>query len=190
VLKRTAYKGNAADAHNTISLMVDGTGYLHISWDHHVNPLNYCKSKGPGSLELTDKLSLTGSNEQKVTYPEFHKLSNGNLLFLYRDGQSGKGNLVLNRYDSKTKQWTQLHTNLIDGEGKRNAYWQAYTDAKGTIHLSWVWRESPDVASNHDMCYARSADGGKTWKTSAGKKYIVPITAATAEYTCTIPQKK
>jgi hypothetical protein len=189
LLKTTAYKGNAADAHNTISIMVDGAGYLHISWDHHGNSLNYCKSKSAGSLELTDKLSMTGSNEQKVTYPEFHKLANGNLLFLYRDGQSGKGNLVLNSYDIKTKQWTQLHTNLIDGEGQRNAYWQACTDAKGTIHLSWVWRESPDVASNHDMCYAKSADGGKTWSTSVGKKYTLPITATTAEYACTIPQK-
>lgn len=188
-LKQTVYKGNAADAHNTISIMADGAGYLHITWDHHNNPLNYCRSKIPGSLELTDKLPMTGLNEQKVTYPEFHKLPNGDLLFLYRDGQSGKGNLVLNKYDTKYKQWTQLHTNLIDGEGQRNAYWQACVDTKGTIHISWVWRESPDVASNHDMCYAKSTDGGKTWQTSAGKKYTIPITATTAEHACTIPQK-
>ena len=188
-IKRTAYRGNAADAHNTISIMVDGAGYLHIAWDHHGNALNYCKSKTPGSLELTDKLSMTGMNEQKVTYPEFHKLPNGDLLFFFRDGSSGKGNLLLNRYNSKTKQWTQLQTNLIDGEGKRNAYWQACVDVKGIIHLSWVWRESPDVASNHDMCYARSMDGGKTWETSVGEKYSLPITAATAEYASLIPQK-
>jgi hypothetical protein len=188
-LKQTAYKGNAADAHNTISIMVDGTGYLHIAWDHHGNSLNYCKSKAPGSLELTGKLSMTGLNEQKVTYPEFLKLPDGNLLFLYRDGASGKGNLVLNRYDIKNKQWTQLQANLIDGEGKRNAYWQACADTKGIIHISWVWRESPDVSSNHDMCYARSSDGGNTWSTSAAKKYLLPITAANAEYVSMIPQK-
>jgi BNR repeat-containing family member len=188
-LKQTVYKGNAADAHNTISIMTDGAGYLHITWDHHNNPLNYCRSISPGSLELTDKLAMTGLNEQKVTYPEFHKLPDGNLLFFYRDGQSGKGNLVLNQYDIKTKKWTQLHTNLIDGEGQRNAYWQACVDTKGSIHISWVWRESPDVASNHDMCYAKSTNGGKTWQTSAGKKYIIPITATTAEYACAIPQK-
>ena len=188
-LKQTVYKGHAGDAHNSISIMVDGQGYLHVSWDHHGNPLNYCKSKTPGSLELTDRLSMTGSMEQKVTYPEFHQLPDGDLLFFYRDGASGKGNLVLNRYNTGTRQWTQLHTNLIDGEGQRNAYWQACVDIKGTIHLSWVWRENPDVASNHDMCYAKSTDGGKTWATSAGKKYQVPITATTAEYACRIPQK-
>lgn len=187
--KQTVYKGNAADAHNSISIMLDGAGYLHLSWDHHGHPLNYCKSTSPGSLELTDKVPMTGLNEQKLTYPEFYKLPNGNLLFFYRDGGSGKGNLVLNRYSIKTKQWVQLHSNLVDGEGIRNAYWQACVDAKGTIHLSWVWRESPDVASNHDMCYAKSSDGGETWTTSAGKKYQLPVTAATAEYACTIPQK-
>jgi hypothetical protein len=61
-------------------------------------------------------------------------------------------------------------------------------DARGTIHLSWVWRETPDVASNHDMCYAQSVDGGKTWQKSTGEKYTIPIKAANAEYACKIPQ--
>jgi len=188
-LQTTPYKGNTADAHRTICIMVDGEGYLHVSWDHHNNPLNYCKSVAPGSLELTGKLHMTGSIEDRVTYPEFHRLPNGNLVFLYRDGQSGKGNLIINRYDIHTRQWKQLHSNLIDGEEQRSAYWQACTDMKGIIHISWVWRESGDVASNHDLCYARSADGGLTWTKSTGEKYQLPINAATAEYICHIPQK-
>ncbi len=111
------------------------------------------------------------------------------LLFMYRDGGSGQGNLVINTYDVQQQQWTQLHANLIDGQKQRNAYWQACVDARGTIHISWVWRESPDVASNHDMCYARSADGGVTWQRSTGERYALPITAATAEYAAIIPQK-
>jgi hypothetical protein len=188
-LKRTPYQGNTADAHNTISIMTDAAGYLHMTWDHHGNPLNYCRSKLPGSLEMSSKLPMTGLNEQKLTYPEFHKLPSGEIIFLFRDGQSGKGNLVINAYDSKAAKWTQLHNNLIDGEGKRSAYWQTCVDTKGTIHISWVWRESPDVASNHDMCYARSSDKGKTWTKSTGEIYQLPITAATAEYAARIPQK-
>jgi hypothetical protein len=188
-ISKTPYQGNAADAHNTISLMVDGDGYLHLAWDHHNNPLRYCRSTAPGSLELTPKMPMTGQLEEKVSYPEFYKLPDGNLLFLYRNGQSGQGNLVINRYDRRTRQWTSLHSNLIDGEGQRNAYWQACVDTKGTIHLSWVWRESPDVASNHDLAYARSTDGGITWEKLSGEKYQLPITAATAGYACHIPQK-
>lgn len=188
ILKRTAYKGNATDAHNSISIMVDGDGYLHVAWDHHNNTLRYCKSTAPGSLDMTEKITMTGTLENSVSYPEFYKMPGGDLLFFYRDGGSGRGNLVINRYSIATKQWTQLHSNLIDGEGKRNAYWQACTDSKGIIHISWVWRESPDVASNHDMCYARSNDGGVTWEKSTGEKYTLPVTASNAEYALRIPQ--
>ena len=188
-LRQTPYKGNTSDAHNTISIMADGAGYLHLAWDHHNNPLNYCRSRQPGSLDMTDKEPMTGKSEKSVSYPEFYKLPDGDLLFFYRNGASGRGNLVMNRYATRTRQWSQLHDNLIDGEGARSAYWQACVDSRGTIHLSWVWRESPDVASNHDLCYARSLDGGKTWEKSTGEKYALPIRAATAEYACTIPQK-
>ena len=188
-LQTTAFRGNAADAHNTISIMLDGDGYLHLAWDHHNNPLNYSRSIAPNSLEMSPKMPMTGMNEDKVSYPEFYCLSTGDLVFLYRDGGSGKGNLVINSYSRKNKKWKQLHSNLVDGEGMRNAYWQACTDIKGSIHLSWVWRESPDVASNHDMCYARSDDGGITWVKSSGEKYDLPVNASTAEYALRIPQK-
>ena len=188
-LKQTQYKGNTKDAHNSISIIIDGNGYLHLAWNQHGNALNYAKSTEPLSLVIGDKIPMTNKNEKNVTYPEFYNMPNGNILFLYRDGGSGKGNLVLNKYDLRSKTWSQLHSNLIDGEGKRNAYWQAYLDVKGTFHISWVWRESPDVATNHDMCYARSKDGGKTWEKSTNQKYSLPITAQNAEYALLIPQK-
>ncbi|CAN5754751.1 hypothetical protein BH24BAC1_BH24BAC1_09980 [soil metagenome] len=96
---------------------------------------------------------------------------------------------MINRYDRQEKRWQRGHDILIDGEGQRNAYWQATLDGRGVIHVSWVWRESPDVASNHDLGYARSADGGRTWQMSAGETYALPITAANAEYAHRIPEK-
>ncbi|MGB8194666.1 MAG: BNR repeat-containing protein [Chitinophagaceae bacterium] len=188
-LKTTSYKGNVADAHNVISIMIDGDGYLHMAWDHHNNRLHYAKSLQPGSLELSAELSMTGQKENRVSYPEFYRLPNGNLLFFYRDGGSGNGALVMNRYNRETKQWSVLQSNVIDGEGKRNAYWQACIDDQATIHLSWVWRESPDVASNHDICYARSKDGGLTWEQSNGSPYTLPIKESTAEIACKVPQR-
>ncbi|HEX9153017.1 MAG TPA: BNR repeat-containing protein [Flavobacterium sp.] len=186
---RTVYRGNTKDAHNDISIAVDGDGYLHVSWDHHDTKLRYVKSKMPMGLELGDEQAMTGNEELKVAYPEFYNLPNGNLLFFYRSGMSGRGNMVINSYDLKNKSWSQLQRNLVDGEEKRSAYWQASTDQQGVIHLSWVWRESWDVSTNHDLCYARSKDGGVTWEKSMGEKYTLPITASTAEYAWRIPQK-
>lgn len=187
-LHTTQYSGNVSDAHNSISIMLDGKGYLHVAWDHHNNPLRYAKSKVPFGLELGPKMPMAGVEEEKVTYPQFFKLPDGDLIALFRSGQSGRGNLILEKYDVEKSSWTLLHRNLIDGEGQRSAYWQACVDLQGTIHLSWVWRETWDVASNHDMCYAKSVDGGKSWQKSDGAHYTLPITVSTAEYACHIPQ--
>ena len=170
-LQRTQYKGNVKDAHNIISMMLDGDGYLHLSFDHHGHKLNYCRSTAPYTLELGDKEPMTGVDEGNVTYPEFYPLNGGDLLFVYRSGSSGRGNLVMNRYSVKEKKWYRVQDVLIDGEDQRNAYWQLYVDEQGTIHLSWVWRETWHVETNHDLCYARSYDNGVTWYKANGKKY-------------------
>lgn len=187
-VRRTQYTGDASDAHRSISIALDGEGFLHVVWNQHDSPLQYCRGLRPGSLELSAEMPMLGEKERRVTYPEFYKLPGGRLLFLYRDGASGGGNLVLNQYEPRRKLWGRLQNNLIDGEGERNAYWQAFVDGRGTIHLSWVWRETPDVASNHDLCYAKSSDGGRTWGKSTGEPYRLPITAETAEYVMRIPQ--
>ncbi|SFH34356.1 BNR repeat-containing protein [Pedobacter insulae] len=190
IVSRTQYKADATDAHKSISIIIDGKGYLHIAWGQHNNKLNYAQSIAPGSLTLGSRTQMVGAKEERVSYPEFYALANGDILFLYRDGGSGNGDLVINRYDSYKGVWSRVQDNLIDGEGKRNAYWQAAVDQKGTIHISWVWRESPDVASNHDLCYAKSEDGGVTWKKSNSEPYQLPINEANAEYAFKIPQQR
>ena len=185
--QRTPYQGKAEDAHNGISIMADGAGYLHVAWDHHDNPLRYARSTAPGALALGAPQAMVGRDEQAVSYPEFYRLPDGDLLFLYRDGASGRGNLVMNRYRHAEAKWERLQDTLIDGEGRRSAYWQAHVDGRGVLHLSWVWRESPDVASNHDLAYARSRDGGRTWERADGTPYRLPITASSAEYALRIP---
>lgn len=185
---KTDYQGKVKDAHCSISIMIDGEGYLHIAWNHHNSKLLYAKSKKPESIILGEPQSMIGENETRVTYPEFYKFPNGNLFFVYREGNSGSGNIVINKYDTPTQKWTRVHDQIIDGEKERNAYWQADIDSKGTFHISWVWRETGNVSSNHDMCYAKTNDYGKTWVTSDGEKYDLPITQASAEYVTKIPQ--
>lgn len=187
-VKTTRFTGNVRDAHNTINIMADRDGYLHMAWNQHNNRLHYCRSLKPGSLNFTGELSMTGKQENYVTYPEFYTLSNGNLLFLYREGGSGNGNLVVNEYDIKTKKWSQIQSDLINGQGSRNAYWQCAVGPNGYIYLSWVWRETPNVATNHDICFAMSRDNGKTWQGTDGTVYTLPITEATAEYVRHIPE--
>lgn len=187
-LHRTQYRGNVSDAHNVISLAVDGSGRLHLAFDHHGDSLRYCRGIAPDTLALGAPEPMVGRDEQDVTYPEFYLLDGGDLLFAYRSGASGRGNLVLNRYDLRSGRWRRVQDVLIDGEQSRSAYWQLCTDEKGAIHLSWVWRETWMVETNHDICYARSPDGGETWYKSTGERYELPIRLDNAEYACRIPQ--
>ncbi len=197
-IKTTTLTGNTLDAHNTISIAVDGEGLLHLSWNHHNEKLHYVVSKAPLSLELI-AAKTDGKAETSVTYPEFYNMPNGDLLLMFRDGKSGNGKLVLKRYDLKTKAWTTLQDNLVDSHdttmnaaGKPvtyNAYPEMCVDARGTIHLGWVWRGSFDVASNHNVCYTQSTDGGITWTTAAGKPQELPITALNCETAWVVPPK-
>lgn len=185
----TDHRGNVADAHNSISLGVDGEGYLHVSWDHHGQPLNYARAVSPGSLQLGEPTGQTGQNESQVTYPGFYPLPDGDLLFLYRDGGSGDGDILLNRYDVAEARWVPVQHPLIRGEGARNAYVNRLViDADGGWHISWTWRETPDVATNHDVLYAYSPDQGCSWQRSTGEPYELPIVAATAEVAWEVPQ--
>jgi hypothetical protein len=188
-LHQTQHQGNVSDAHNGISITIDGQGFMHMAWDQHGNKLNYCKSLQPERLEMGDKQVMMGSLEDHVTYPQFFKMPSGDLIFVYRDGSSGNGNVVLNKYSIHKKIWTRIQENLISGEGVRNAYWQLHVSKTGSIHLSWVWRETYHVETNHDMCYAVSHDEGRTWRTTGGKEYTLPIIASTAEYAASIEQK-
>ncbi len=187
-IKTTAFSGNVEDAHNVISVGLDGRGYLHMAWDHHNSQLHYARSTTPYSTEL-EVVEMIGENELRVTYPEFYRFNNGDLLFAYRDGSSGDGNLVLNYYDSKGQAWSRINDVIIDGQYERNAYWQIAIDATDAIHISWVWRETGDVSTNHDLCYAVSKDYGETWEKSNGGAYELPIDINNAEVIMPISQK-
>ncbi len=186
--RKTQYKGRAQDAHNVISLGIDGKGVLHMVWDLHGHKLRYAQSTAPRSLEMGGEMSMTGENEARVTYPQFFNLPDGDLLFLYRDGSSGNGNAMLNRYDVQSRKWQKVQHPLVAGGGRRNAYINPLAiDKKGGIHLSWVWRDTGDVATNHDVSYAYSPDQGKTWQKSTGEKYQLPITIENAEVAWKVP---
>lgn len=186
--RRSDCRGNVRDAHDVISMGIDGDGFIHVAFDMHGAPMKYCRSLEPGGLELGPVAPMTGELETHVTYPEFHTLPDGDLLFMYRNGESGCGDLVVKWYSPDDGIWSCLHENLIDGQGKRNAYWQTHVGDDGVVHVSWVWRETWDVATNHDLCYARSRDGGLSWERSDGTPYDVPIRMADAERAWRVPQ--
>jgi hypothetical protein len=123
---------------------------------------------------------MVSRQEDRCTYPHFLRGPNRELIFHYRHGSSGNGVEIYNSYDLKTRSWKRfLDQPLTDGEGLMNAYAQGpELGPDGFFHLAWVWRDTPDCASNHDLSYARSRDL-KNWETIAGQPLPLPIRLAT-----------
>lgn len=120
---------------------------------------------------------LVGREEDKMTYPRFMDGPNGEFLFYYRHGSSGNGYEIYNEWNSKNQTWTRyLDSPLLDGKGERNAYFNGPLPGRDKhYHMIWVWRETPDCATNHTLSYARSKDL-KNWESIDGKKVDLPLT--------------
>jgi len=178
------------DSHNYLAMAIDDDGYLHLSGNMHAVPLVYFRTSQPEKASTFVKLNrMVGINESSVTYPIFMRGPENEFIFTYRDGYSGNGNQIYDIYDLKSKTWKRLLDKpLTNGEGKRNAYFNGpILGPDNYFHLVWVWRESGDCSTNHDLSYARSKDLVH-WETSTGKPLALPITLETCEIVDPVPQ--
>jgi BNR repeat-containing family member len=164
------------DSHNYITMAVDNTGHLHVSGNMHAVPLVYFRMEKPWDITSLKAFPMTGEQEDRATYPQFLTDPSGGLLFNYRDGGSGRGNHIYNRYDPSTRSWSRLLDKpLLDGEGSRSAYPSGPTLGKdGWYHMLWVWRDTPDCATNNHLSYARSKDLIR-WESAFGEDIPLPI---------------
>jgi hypothetical protein len=211
---------NIADGHDVISYGIDGDGYMHLSWGMHGDAFHYSRSTTPvtgnGPIVLGPDTTMTG-REATVTYPQFLKLPDGDLLYLFREGGSGAGDVYLNRYDTATATWDNVHRDgttqlpFLKGRGwtpNYNAYPnmpQLGGDGDDLI-LTWCWRYEPGgndspagedgYQTNNNIAFGRSTDGGLTWQRHDGTPYALPISrdgesgdpATAAEHIVTIPE--
>jgi hypothetical protein len=171
------------DSHNYVTMTLDQNKYLHVSGNMHCVPLIYFRSEKPlDIMSLVRVDAMTGNNEKCCTYPQFITGTNKELLFTYRDGKSGNGNQIWNIYNPGSKTWNRLFdTPMFDGQGKMNAYF--YGPIAGPdryYHICWMWRNTPDCSTNHDLSYTRSRDM-RHWENSNGKPVTLPITLQTGE---------
>lgn len=168
------------DSHNYIVMSADTKGNLHLAGNMHNTPLVYFRTKNPMDISTFARIpSMTGSEEDKVTYPEFIHDASGDLLFMYRNGRSGEGEQIFNQYSVGGEFWSRLNFRpLTDGGGKNNAYLDRFQTAKdGYIHIGWFWRESKDAATNHTLCHARTKDF-RQWENAQGEALKLPLTPA------------
>ena len=167
------------DSHNAVTMALDSAGYLHVAGNMHAAPMIYFRMKRPGDITSFHQVEhmADAALEQRVTYPQFLRGANDELLFRYRDGGSGCGNDHCNRYNVSIQSWEPLNQGpLLDGGGKMNGYFSApERGPDGRFHMVGVWRDSPDAATNHDPSYACS-DDLQHWEKADGTPLPLPMT--------------
>lgn len=176
------------DSHNSVTLAVDDLGYVHVSGNMHCVPLVYFRTARPLDIESFERAGMIGTHEDKCTYPRFFRGPGQTFIFTYRDGRSGNGDQIFNVHDAQTRSWRRLLDKpLSAGQGKMNAYFAGPVQGPDDrFHMCWVWRDTPDCETNHDISYARSADLVH-WETIAGEPLTLPITIGTAEVVDPVP---
>jgi hypothetical protein len=177
------------DSHNYVTMTVDDDGYIHLSGNMHCAPLVYFRTAEPFDIKTFKRIdSMVGNRENRCTYPRFFRGAKNELIFTYRDGSSGNGDQIYNVYDHESQSWRRLLDQpLTSGEGKSNAYLHGpKRGPDGFFHLCWVWRDTPDCSTNHDLSYARSRDLVH-WERSDGTPLELPITLETAEIVDPVP---
>lgn len=166
------------DSHNYVTMAVDRTGRLHLAANMHVDPLNYYRTEEPHDIRTFKQINrMVGSEEEQCTYPKFMRGPKGRLIFMYRSGSSGNGKRLINLYDAEARRWRRLLDQpLLDGQGRMNAYpHPPLRGPEGRFHVAWVWRNTPDADTNHDISHMQSADL-KNWTTASGEPLSLPVT--------------
>jgi hypothetical protein len=180
-------------SHAKLSLALDRQGYVHITcyrrWLLQEPPMPprpiYYRSVAPHSIEEFEQLYMV-SEDERTDYPTFITVD-GTIYFSFRDGGSGQGDQNFYRYDDVSRQWSRvLNTPLIDGQGERSAYIYGnglpMPGPDGRWHLLWVWRETPDHATNNSLSYARTVGNDLTqWESAAGVPVTPPFTIENTE---------
>jgi len=178
------------DSHNAIAFAFDPEGHIHLSGNMHADSLVYYRNTRPEDITSFERIDrMTGEKEDRVTYPRFFHGPDGELLFAYRDGGSGAGDEIVNVYDPGTKKWARrVSKPLFEGGDRMNAYYAGpIRDADGDYHVAWVWRNTPDCLTNHDVSYARSKTYSENFTRSDGTSLKMPLTLENSEIVDPVP---
>ena len=174
------------DSHNGVALGIDDEGYVHVCGNMHATPLVYFRSRRPFDIAEMVACQMLGQDEASVTYPKFFKDGQGRLMFSYRSGTCGNGNILVNRFEPDQQRWVRhLQTALFEGTAEgdnRAAYHSFVRDSDGNFHFAWMWRWTPMVETCHQLCYAKSPDL-LHWTNGAGEPVALPFRPDTPSVT-------
>lgn len=179
----------ADDAHNTTVAAIDADGYVHVAYDHHNSSLHYRRSTNPlGSWDgtLTSELSMLGTNESNVTYPQFIVAPTGEMYFTFLNGIS-TDDTYLYVYDESTQTWSAAPGTgtggiMMVGAGDVDGRFYPYRppsfssdwDGAGTGAMHWMMtKRKYGVVENYNLYHVKY--DGTGFESTSGATLSAPI---------------
>lgn len=179
----------ANDAHNTTVAAIDADGYVHVAYDHHNSSLHYRRSTNPlGSWDgtLTSELSMLGTNESNVTYPQFIVAPTGEMYFTFLNGIS-TDDTYLYVYDESTQTWSAAPGTgtggiMMVGAGDVDGRFYPYRppsfssdwDGAGTGAMHWMMtKRKYGVVENYNLYHVKY--DGTGFESTSGATLSAPI---------------
>lgn len=168
------------DPHHSYALGVDGSSRVHVAGNSHNESLRYARSAA-GDATRWEAAEMIGADEERATYPAFVSLVDRTLLFFYRDGRAGHGDVYLNRLAAGGERWERVGM-LVSGGGRDESPYLNHVavGSAGVVHVSGCFRGRGGAAANRDVWHAVSDDGGTTWRSASGESLALPLTHETA----------
>ena len=169
---------NGWDSHDSVTIAMDAAGAPHIAGNMHNTRLTVFRDTTPQAIDHMVADGMTGRDEDRVTYPTFIRGPAGALFFSYREGGSGDGAWIVNRWNGT--HWQRAVDAPVFGSrysgGSVNAYPSDFVlGPDGRFHVAIVWRATPDVATNFRLSYASTADFAH-WTAADGHPITLPLT--------------
>ena len=161
------------DSHNFVTMALDRDGYIHVSGNMHAEPLVYFRSDKPyDPTSIKPVHRMTGDDEGACDLPA---ISTGT--------PRGDSSICIATAVAATDGGSSTSTTRRPARGRacsirrcstaRGRAMNAYPGSivrgpDGLFHIVWMWRNTPDCRSNHDISYVRSRDM-KHWETAGGR---------------------
>ena len=181
------------DNHNTIQVMLDRDGYIHMVYNLHSDPLQYRISTNTvdsfNGAFGADR-DMLGVEDVQVTYPcFFRRPDNEQLMIAIRSGIAGDGALLILEYEEDGQTWSGVAgtTNGLVIDSRDTApsyspYWYGppkFTDdwdgaGTGKMYVAWTWRKS--IASTDNWRPTAIYWDGTSWLEMDGTSQTIPVT--------------
>jgi len=173
------------DAHRNPTLLIDEAGFLYVFYGAHGHPTRVVKSRSP--YDVSGWSEAAAIDDPGTSYPQPWQLCEREIFVSFRQSPGW----CFRKSTDGASSWEPT-VNLI-----RFADARIYAVSIGgtgpfprAVHVAWskLGGGTPEEvrtkhlwARRYDVYYARSDDGGTTWKRSDGSEYTLPITEETAE---------